>query len=154
MADYINRDALIAEIERSWDWDSIDGITATAVLKQTISDIKNYPAVDVVDRVSLRDALYEADAITMRGVAIINKFSAAVVPGKEVGKWIEQKEWTGIEAFGFKEMVVGSFKCSACGFVVDVSEENFNFCPNCGAMMSHEDPSHPFADDVMMGDEL
>ena len=31
---------------------------------------------DLIDRKELRDALYEADAITMQGVKIINKFPA------------------------------------------------------------------------------
>ena len=31
---------------------------------------------DLVDRKELRDALYEADAVTMQGVKIINKFPA------------------------------------------------------------------------------
>lgn len=101
MTDYVDRDALIADIERSWDWDSVDGITATAVLKQTISDIKNHPAADVVDRVSLRDALYEADAITFKGLAILDNFPSAAVR-TEAG--------------------------------------------------DGEDPSHPYADDVMMGE--
>jgi hypothetical protein len=28
----------------------------------------------------------------------------------------------------------------------------FKHCPKCGARMLNEDPSHPFADSVMMGD--
>ena len=31
---------------------------------------------DLIDRKELRDALYEADAVTMRGVKIINQFPA------------------------------------------------------------------------------
>ncbi len=26
-------------------------------------------------------------------------------------------------------------ECSVCGLVIDVSETNYNFCPNCGAVM-------------------
>lgn len=33
---------------------------------------------EYVDRFALRDALYDADAITMRGVKIINQFPTAV----------------------------------------------------------------------------
>ena len=33
---------------------------------------------EYVDRFALRDALYDADAITMRGVKIINQFPSAV----------------------------------------------------------------------------
>lgn len=96
---------------------------------------KGFSDGQYVDRYLLRDKLYQEDAITMGGVAILNNFPAADVVERKKGQWVEQEEWTGVEAFGFKEMVVGSFKCSACGFVVDVSEGNFNFCPNCGAKM-------------------
>lgn len=54
---------------------------------------------------------------------------------RNVGKWIPVKEETGVEAFGFKEMTVNAFCCSACGKEVDVSEGDFNFCPFCGSKM-------------------
>ena len=45
---------------------------------------------DLIRRKDLRDALYEADAVTMRGVSIINQFPPAVdaVPGR----WIPVTE--------------------------------------------------------------
>lgn len=49
MGDLIDRDNLIYEIEHNlWDWESVDGITATTVLKQTITDIKNQPMVKAI----------------------------------------------------------------------------------------------------------
>ena len=127
MADYINRDALIAEIERSWDWDSIDGITATAVLKQTVSDIKNYPAADVVDRKALRDALYEADAITFKGLAILDNFPAAAVRPEAHGHWV------GVDDYPHED-----WECDCCGSVFYSNEsfpEESHYCPHCGAKM-------------------
>ena len=44
----IDADALIEDIKSFWDWDSIDGITATTVLKQTMTDISNAPTIDAV----------------------------------------------------------------------------------------------------------
>ena len=42
----IDADALINDIENNlWDWKSVDGITASTVLRQTITDIKNQPTV-------------------------------------------------------------------------------------------------------------
>lgn len=42
----IDKDALIDEIKHTlWDWDSVDGIKSSTVLKQTISDINNMPTV-------------------------------------------------------------------------------------------------------------
>lgn len=44
----IDADALIEDIKSFWDWDSIDGITSTTVLKQTITDISHAPTIDAV----------------------------------------------------------------------------------------------------------
>lgn len=51
MARYIDADALIEAIKHElWDWKTLDSITSTTVLKQTITDIKNTPTADVVER--------------------------------------------------------------------------------------------------------
>ena len=43
----IDADALIDDIKNNlWDWETVDGITATTVLKQTISDIGNQPIIE------------------------------------------------------------------------------------------------------------
>ena len=43
----IDADELINDIKNClWDWESVDGITATTVLKQTISDIENQPTIE------------------------------------------------------------------------------------------------------------
>lgn len=43
----IDADELTEAIKNElWDWETVDGITATTVLKQTISDIGNQPTVD------------------------------------------------------------------------------------------------------------
>ena len=44
--DLIDRQAAIDTILGLWDWETVDGITTTTVLKQTISDIKNIPRVE------------------------------------------------------------------------------------------------------------
>ena len=41
----IDADELVADIENSWDWLSINNITASTVLRQTIADIKAQPTV-------------------------------------------------------------------------------------------------------------
>ena len=69
--------------------------------------------------------------------------SLADVPAAEAvpvvhGRWLPQEMPTGIEAFGFKEMTVQAFMCSACGKSVDVSEGHYNYCPHCGARMDLE----------------
>lgn len=59
MDKYINADELIKAIETElWDWETVDGIKSSTVLKQTISDIKNMPAADVVEVVRCKDCKY------------------------------------------------------------------------------------------------
>lgn len=52
----IDANALIYDIQHNyWDYASVDGITATTVLKQTITDIRNQPTVDAVEVVRCKD---------------------------------------------------------------------------------------------------
>ena len=62
------------------------------------------------------------------------------------GKWV------------FVEYPDGYFHtaCSECGQWADEDvylKGKWRFCPNCGAEMRQDDPSHPFADSVMMKGE-
>lgn len=83
---------------------------------------------DYIEREALRDAVYEADAVTMEGVAIINTFPAAEVRPVVRGEWVNPRH--------------DSEMCSCCGtrfyisalFAVGGNDEP-NFCPNCGAEM-------------------
>lgn len=54
----IDADALIEDIKSFWDWDSIDGITSTTVLKQTITDISHAPTIDAVPVVRCKECQY------------------------------------------------------------------------------------------------
>ena len=55
----IDADALIDEIKHTlWDWESVDGIMSSTVLKQTISDINNMPTIDAVEVVRCKDCKY------------------------------------------------------------------------------------------------
>ena len=49
---------------------------------------------DLIDRKELRDALYEADAVTMQGVKIINHFPSvdAIAHSVTVQEWISVKD--------------------------------------------------------------
>lgn len=63
MARYIDADALISAIKRElWDWVTVDGMTATTVLKQTITDIQNAPTADVVEVVRCKDCVHHKNA--------------------------------------------------------------------------------------------
>ena len=93
-----------------------------------------------IEREALRDALYEADAITMKGVAIINQFPAADVAPVVHGEWLN---FTGD---------FSTAECNQCGELYEVSPDEkpcedffsafkkfYKFCPNCGCKMDKED---------------
>lgn len=44
----IDADKLIKDVMELWDYKTVDGITATTVLKQTITDIENQPTVKAI----------------------------------------------------------------------------------------------------------
>ena len=88
-----------------------------------------------IDADALRDALYDADAITMKGVRILNQFPT-ISPDevRGVGKWEKDSD--------------GHDVCSECGEIalqrvfiklpdkiVDLQMVRSKFCPNCGARM-------------------
>lgn len=84
---------------------------------------------DCVERIVLRDALYKADAITMKGIKIINQFPSADVAPVRHGRWINGDQY-----------------CPICkkdkfrGLDADIwSDWKPDYCPNCGAKMDLED---------------
>ena len=84
---------------------------------------------DLIDRKELRDALYEADAVTMQGVKIINQFPAVDAVEVVHGRWIEQEKYT----FGVM------YDCSICNNRILDNGHSWNYCPNCGAKMDGGD---------------
>ena len=50
MSDLISRQAAIDALEQLWDMASVDGITASTVLKQVKTDIKNLPSAEPEQR--------------------------------------------------------------------------------------------------------
>lgn len=86
---------------------------------------------EYIERKALRDALYDADAITMSGVKILNQFPVADVVTVRHGRWEKQN---------------GLYSCSECGKTCpyDVQADVIeywacNYCPKCGAKMDLED---------------
>lgn len=91
-------------------------------------------AADYVDRAALRTALYEADAITMRGIFMLNQFPAAAVVEDRHGTWEERNvEDPKYDPYGF---FTRRWYCSACG---DWQTHGATrYCCNCGARMDGE----------------
>ncbi len=86
---------------------------------------------EYIERKAIRDALYDADAITMSGVKILNQFPVADVFQVRHGRWEKQR---------------GIYSCSECGMTCpyDVQADVIeywacNYCPSCGATMDLEE---------------
>ena len=80
---------------------------------------------EYIEREALRDALYDADAITMSGVKILNQFPVADVTPVRHGRWVEKEKYT----FGIM------YDCSLCENRILDNGHSWNYCPNCGAKM-------------------
>ena len=76
---------------------------------------------EYIERKALRDTLYDADAITMSGVKILNQFPGADVAPVRHGRWLPQ-------------VVLGqkAWDCSECK---TLGSPHWKWCPVCGAMM-------------------
>ena len=57
----IDADNLIKDVMELWDYKTVDGITATTVLKQTITDIENQPTVKAIPIEWLEKYIWQAD---------------------------------------------------------------------------------------------
>lgn len=109
--------------------------------------------VEYINKEAVRDALYEADAILMSGLKILNQFPAADVAPVRHGRWLLEANK---EKVNFRWNVTA--ECSNCcdekkeiwgGFFPNVpdwlardtalinakSVKLSNHCPNCGARM-------------------
>ena len=93
---------------------------------------------EYIERKAIRDALYDADAITMSGVKILNQFPVADVSPMRHGHWISLTECANEGVY-----------CSICEKKVWKSDYAWcskrrrnklqsNYCPNCGAKMDGE----------------
>lgn len=81
---------------------------------------------EYIEREAMRDALYDANSITMEGVKIINQFPSADVAPVVHGRW----EWIGPYRYNDDGMI-GT--CSVCKERLRLFA--YNYCPNCGAKM-------------------
>ena len=80
-----------------------------------------------IERKALRDTLYDADAITMSGVKILNQFPGADVAPVRHGHWVSVPH---------KLVRV----CSVCNRdepykFADIDADVYDYCPSCGAKM-------------------
>lgn len=76
MAEYIEREALLAEYDRKHEGEP-------GKARKLIADAPTVAAVPVSELLALRDNLYEDDLITMRGLRDLNMLIAKYEGGKE-----------------------------------------------------------------------
>ena len=92
---------------------------------------------EYIERKAIRDALYDADAITMSGVKILNQFPVADVAPVRHGRWISLTDCSNAGVY-----------CSVCH--KKVYKEDYaicnrknklrsDYCPNCGAKMDEKE---------------
>ena len=82
---------------------------------------------EYIERKALRDTLYDADAITMSGVKILNQFPAADVAPVRHGRWVSVPHKL-------------ARVCSVCNRdepykFADIDADVYDYCPSCGAKM-------------------
>ena len=81
---------------------------------------------EYIEREALRDALYDADAITMSGVKILNQFPGADVAPVRHGRWI-------VKGYACGET---EYQCSECKETEwRTSASRLKYCPFCGVKM-------------------
>lgn len=73
--------------------------------------------IKYIDKDAILKKLYEEDAITMKGVAIINNFPIENVKEEKIGIWLGVDGCMGV--------------CSECGILGCITK----YCPNCGSYM-------------------
>ena len=82
---------------------------------------------EYIERKALRDTLYDADAITMSGVKILNQFPSADAAPVRHGRWVSVPHKL-------------ARVCSVCNRdepykFADIDADVYDYCPNCGARM-------------------
>ena len=82
---------------------------------------------EYIERKALRDTLYDANAITMSGVKILNQFPSADVAPVRHGRWVSVPHKL-------------ARVCSVCNRdepykFADIDTDVYDYCPNCGAKM-------------------
>ena len=87
---------------------------------------------EYIERKALRDTLYDADAITMSGVKILNQFPGADVAPVRHGRWVDNH----CTACGM--MPMGDEMWKLCDFEPPRFEKFMDYCPNCGAKLDGE----------------
>lgn len=107
------------------------------VVRETIHECINYkPISDVVLRNVYEQVKWERDTaieqLKSYGIGLGEKADVTEVKHGEWKAIVKQDNY-------FEPPYCDTCKCSVCGYVIDVSETVYNYCPNCGAKMRRSD---------------
>ena len=86
----IDADEFAIEEPKLWDWDSIDGISSTKVLKQCIWDVQCAPEVKAIHIEFIKQLIEEFDC--ERGNAIKDTFAHILTGLLEFWEFEQEKE--------------------------------------------------------------
>lgn len=145
MSRYIDADALLEWIKAVWDLDSewINEIKATAVIKQTISDIEHEPTADVVEVVRCKDCKHwskEFEACYIHDFCEIfqSDYYCASGERKEDGETLEHNKEDRHGQWIICEPIHMHSICSCCGYY-NAYNPYYKYCPDCGAKMDERE---------------
>jgi hypothetical protein len=131
MSDYIKREELRKAMQSVTD-DSTCPLHIAATIDQYITEA---PAADVISGEVYRQTVETLEKIREEAhmryeQAVEAEEALAYVNVRKHGKWVVIDEHRDVEGW-----IERTFSCSNCEEIVD---EDYNFCPNCGADMRGE----------------
>ena len=135
---YIDAEELKDNIKALWNWDTLDGITATTVLMQTLRDIDNMPAADVVEvRHYLSEWCTDCKEYD-KEKHCCPRFNRVI---EETVAEMKSEGWQKVRHGHWEKRWNTWFKCELPTCSVCGNGEIFktDYCPECGAKMVNED---------------
>ena len=113
----IDGDAMIEDVNNLWDHKTVDGITASTVLKQIVSDIKNQPTIDTFHSDVLTELLKDVGISLVKEAYLVLNEDRFMT--EEERNFVVDRAVLHFHEKGFLYQAVGSFKDSPRRIVYD-----------------------------------
>ena len=120
----MTREEAIARLKVLTDYEYDEDLEA---LEMAIEALEQQPCEDCISRQAVINCV-TSNEFRYKIVEDI-KTLPSVTPKEKTGKWIDD----GFYAEGHSEIVYRCSQCNHC--IIELSIEEYNFCPNCGARM-------------------